>query len=101
MLTYGLLFSSLLALGVGNPVKRSLRVHESRLTIPTGFSRVGPASSDTILSLRLGLISSGVDELIDTLYDVSTPSSASYGQHLSKSEVSTLSISCTAVRFVG
>ena len=66
MLTYGLLFASLFALCMGNPARRSLRIHENRPTIPTGFSRVGPADSDIVLSLRLGLMSSGVDQLIET-----------------------------------
>lgn len=87
MLTSCVLLAVLCTLSMGTPVERSLRLHESRPTAPTGFSRVGSADATTVLNLRLGLVSSNVDKLIETLYDVSTPSSANYGQHLSKSEV--------------
>ncbi|EPT01830.1 hypothetical protein FOMPIDRAFT_1119556 [Fomitopsis schrenkii] len=86
MLTSCVLLAVLCTLSMGTPVERSLRLHESRPTAPTGFSRVGSADATTVLNLRLGLVSSNVDKLIETLYDVSTPSSANYGQHLSKSE---------------
>ena len=88
MLASGLFLAVLFALGMGTPVERNLRVHESRPTAPTGFLRVGSADATTVLNLRLGLVSNNVDKLVETLYDVSTPSSANYGQHLSKSEVS-------------
>ena len=88
MLATGLLLTSLLTFGLGKPVARSLRLHEARSTVPVGFSRVGSADADTVLSLRLGLVSENTDKLIETLYDVSTPSSANYGQHLSRSDVS-------------
>lgn len=88
MLATGVLLTSLLTFGLGNPVARSLRLHEARSTVPVGFSRVGSADADTVLSLRLGLVSENTDKLIETLYDVSTPSSPNYGQHLSRSDVS-------------
>ncbi|EPS94692.1 hypothetical protein FOMPIDRAFT_1054842 [Fomitopsis schrenkii] len=90
MLATGLLLTSLLNFGLGKPVARSLRLHESRSTIPVGFSRVGSADADTVLSLRLGLVREDTDKLIETLYDVSTPSSPNYGQHLSRSDAAAL-----------
>ena len=87
MLTTTLLFSVLLTFVLGSPATRNLRVHESRPTAPAGFSRVGPADPDTVLSLRLGLVSEDTDKLIKALYDVSAPSSSRYGQHLSRSSV--------------
>ncbi|EPT01818.1 hypothetical protein FOMPIDRAFT_1048413 [Fomitopsis schrenkii] len=86
MLASCVILAALCTLTIGKPVERNLRLHESRPTAPTGFSRVGSADAATVLNLRLGLVSSNVDKLIETLYDVSTPSSAKYGQHLSKSE---------------
>ncbi|KAH9830915.1 family S53 protease-like protein [Rhodofomes roseus] len=86
MIATGLLLTSLFTLGLSKPVARSLRLHEARSTIPTGFSHVRSADADTVLNLRLGLVSSNVDQLVETLYDVSTPSSQNYGQHLSRSE---------------
>ena len=87
MLSTGIVLASLLTFGLGNPVARSLRLHEARSAAPAGFSLVGSANADTVLSLRLGLVSEDPDTLVKTLYDVSTPSSQRYGQHLSKSDV--------------
>ncbi|KAF9814365.1 hypothetical protein IEO21_05160 [Rhodonia placenta] len=87
MLSAGLLALSLLVSALGKPVARSLQVHEARATIPSGFVKTAAASPDTVLSLRLALKNSDTDGLIAALYDVSTPSSANYGQHLSKEEV--------------
>ncbi|KAI0827003.1 subtilisin-like protein [Trametes gibbosa] len=68
----------------------NFRVHESLRAIPSGFTEVGPASPETTLSLRLALAQSDADGVIDALYRVSDPDSASYGQHLSKQEAETL-----------
>ncbi|CCM03028.1 uncharacterized protein FIBRA_05145 [Fibroporia radiculosa] len=70
----------------GTPLSRSLEVHESRDTIPEGFTLTGPASPDTVLDLQLALVSSDPDGLIEKLYDVITLSSANYGQYLSTDE---------------
>lgn len=90
MLASGFFLAALCTLTLGTPVERNLRVHESRSSVPNGFSRVGSADAATVLNLRLGLVSGGVDKLVETLYDISTPSSPKYGQHLSKSEVNGL-----------
>jgi len=86
MIATGLILTSLFTLGLSKPVARTLRLHEARSTVPSGFSQVGSADADTVLNLRLGLVSSNVDKLVETLYDVSSPSSANYGEHLSRSE---------------
>ncbi|KAH9889378.1 family S53 protease-like protein [Cubamyces lactineus] len=65
----------------------SFRVREQRQAAPRGFTQVGPAPPDQTLSLRLALAESNPSGLIDALYSVSDPDSASYGQHLSKEEV--------------
>ena len=75
---------------LANPVKRALQVHESRATIPAGYALTGPAPSDAVLTLRLALVQNDPTGLVDALYDVSTPSSANYGHHLSMEEVSAL-----------
>ncbi|EJF57638.1 family S53 protease-like protein [Dichomitus squalens LYAD-421 SS1] len=75
------------AVALGKPVARSLQVHETREQVPAAFSLAGPASPDTMLNLRIALVSSDMAGLEKALYDVSTPGSALYGQHLSKEEV--------------
>lgn len=88
MLSAGLLIVSLALSALGKPVATSnLEVHEAIAAPPSGFVQNGPASPDTVLSLRLALVNSDMSGLIKSLYDVSTPSSSSYGQHLSKAEV--------------
>lgn len=83
-----LTIASLAALALGTPVRRDLQLHESRKSTPSGFSLVGPAAPDTTLDLRLALVRGNAVGLIDALYDVSTPSSVRYGEHLTKEEVS-------------
>ncbi|KAH8108266.1 family S53 protease-like protein [Phellopilus nigrolimitatus] len=70
-----------------NPVSRSLVLHEQRASAPNGFVKIGAAPADQVLNLRLALVNSDMAGLEDSLYAVSTPNSALYGQHLSKDEV--------------
>ena len=75
------------AVALGTPVARNLQVHEARTQVPSAFSLAGPASPNTVLNLRIALVSSDMAGLEKALYDVSTPGNALYGQHLSKEEV--------------
>ena len=87
MVASGLLLASLFAAVLGKPAARNMKVHEFREDIPDGFSLRSAALPDQTLKLRLALVQSDFDELERKLYDVSTPSSANYGKHLSKTEV--------------
>ncbi|KAF8488535.1 family S53 protease-like protein [Gautieria morchelliformis] len=78
-----------LTLACAKPAPHNLVVHERRESIPDGFVQDGAAPSDTTLNLRLALVSNNMPGLEQALYDVSTPSSSQYGQHLSKEEVET------------
>ena len=83
------LFTSLaVATPLSSLYSRDLLVHESRDLLPTGFSLVGPAASQTPLKLRIALSQSNPDAIVAALLNVSDPSSGKYGKHLSKSEVS-------------
>ncbi|KAI0674156.1 subtilisin-like protein [Trametes maxima] len=62
-------------------------VHELRQSVPSGFTEVGPAAPEATITLRIALAQSDPDGIIDALYSVSDPESASYGQHLTKDEV--------------
>lgn len=83
-------FSAMLALVFAKPVARNMKVHESRSYPAAGFVRTGPAAANTTVRLRIALVQSNPERLIDALYNVSTPGSPSYGQHLSKAEVEAL-----------
>lgn len=67
---------------------RSMQLHETRSTIPTGFANSGAAPTDQVLELKFGLVQNNPQGLEEALFAVSTPSSASYGKFLSKEEVS-------------
>jgi tripeptidyl-peptidase-1 len=67
-------------------------LHERRDALPKGFVNRGPAAKDSTLNLRIALTSNNLAGLEKALYDVSTPSSALYGQHLSKDEVTSISV---------
>ena len=81
------MLSTVCTLAMANPTACSMNVHESRVSIPSGYVRSGAAPEDAELKLRIALVQSDPDGLIDALYAVSTPGSASYGKHLSKEEV--------------
>ena len=85
--TRGLLLVSLITLALGKPTARIMKLHESRVSIPDGFSLRGAAEPESTIKLRLALVQSNFAELERRLMDVSTPSSPNYGNHLSKAEV--------------
>ena len=92
MLVSTLLAVCLPVLVHGKPLARSLQVHEAIKAAPPAFQVVGPAASDATLDLRIALVQGDMAGLEKALMDVSTPSSAQYGQHLSKEEVRSASV---------
>ena len=86
------LVASLFTLAAAKPYARNMLVRESRSSVPAGYVHSGAADADATLKLRIALVQSNPNGLVDALYDVSSPGSASYGQHLSKEEVRYLPI---------
>ncbi|KAJ7831016.1 family S53 protease [Mycena olivaceomarginata] len=82
-----LFFASLIAFAAAGPAFQNFVVQENLASAPQGFSKVGPAAESTPINLRIALASSDFAGLEKALYDVSTPSSSNYGNHLSKDEV--------------
>ena len=68
--------------------RTGMKLRESRENLPPGFVFSGAADPDNELKLRIALVQSNPEGLIDALYAVSTPGSPSYGEHLSKEEES-------------
>ena len=64
-----------------------MQLHESRGAPPSGYTVTGPAAPETVLTLRLALVQNDLTNVIDALYNVSTPSSPYYGAYLTKDEV--------------
>ena len=83
-----LVLSALFSLAFAKPTPLTMKLHQSREGIPSGYTRTGPSAADKELKLRLALVQNDSEGLIDALYAVSTPDSPSYGKHLSKEEVS-------------
>ncbi|THU92986.1 subtilisin-like protein [Dendrothele bispora CBS 962.96] len=67
-----------------------LTTKHSWLEVPEGWELQSLPPADQPMLLRLGLKQDKFDELVRNLYEVSEPSHARYGQHLSKEEVDTL-----------
>ncbi|KAL1737918.1 Pro-kumamolisin, activation domain-containing protein, partial [Schizophyllum fasciatum] len=73
---------------LGTPTPRAgLRLYEKRDALPSDFVSSGAAPPDTMLDMRIALKMANRDGLEGALFDVSTPSSANYGKHLSMDEV--------------
>ena len=85
MLQHILLTAALAALG-----QCGSTVFESLPTKPHGWKRLADASADHPLKLRIALQQPNEALFERTLYEVSDPSHASYGQHLSRDALSAL-----------
>ena len=78
---------SALTLVCAKPAPRDLVVLDHLQSVPQGFVKNGAAPPTTNLNLRIALVSNNMAGLEKALFDVSTPSSSLYGQHLTKAEV--------------
>jgi tripeptidyl-peptidase-1 len=85
MLQHFLLTAALAAVGQCAPT-----VLESLPAQPRGWTRLADASPDHTLKLRIALHQPGEALFERTLYEVSDPAHAKYGQHLSRDELSAL-----------
>lgn len=88
-----LILTGLFSLALAKPMARDMKVRESRESVPSGYVRRGAADADTKLNLRIALVQSNIEGLIEQLYAVSTPDSPTYGEHLTKEEVCPQSLS--------
>ncbi|KAH9848040.1 subtilisin-like protein [Lenzites betulinus] len=74
-----------LALAAHTPVKRV--AHETRRSLPAGWTPIRRADPDRVLPLSIGLVQSNLDNLEEYLLDVSHPDSSNYGQHWTLQQV--------------
>ncbi|KAF5314952.1 hypothetical protein D9619_007616 [Psilocybe cf. subviscida] len=89
MRTGFLVLAAFVASAWANPSFHTMRVHEARSDVPDGFIKKAAAPVDTMLNLRIALKQTDMAGLEQMLFAVSTPGSETYGQHLTKEEVST------------
>lgn len=71
----------------GRIPRADMIVRASRSAVPSGFELVAAAPADQTIPLRIALVQNNIAGLEKALYDVSTPDSLNYGNHLSKEEV--------------
>lgn len=65
-------------------------LHEKLAAVPTGWTQVGaPAENDTLV-LQIALAQQNLEELDARILAVSTPGSASYGQHMDRDAVAAM-----------
>ncbi|KAJ7801028.1 Pro-kumamolisin, activation domain-containing protein [Mycena leptocephala] len=58
-----------------------------RVSPRAGFSRIGAAPADRVLSLRFALVQRDIGSLQDAVYEVSTPGNPGYEKYLTQDEV--------------
>lgn len=80
-------FAAFVAAVAGTPSFRNMLVLEQRSDVPAGFAKGAPAPATNVLDLRLAIKQNDMAGLEKALFDVSTPGSTLYGQHLTKEEV--------------
>ncbi|KAF5352136.1 hypothetical protein D9758_009234 [Tetrapyrgos nigripes] len=88
LLTFAALAFAAFASVTATPARRAMAVAEQR-QVPVSFARAGKPDAETKLDLRIALRQKDMEALEKALYDVSTPDSSLYGQHLSLEEVTT------------
>ncbi|KAJ7267122.1 family S53 protease-like protein [Mycena rebaudengoi] len=89
MLSTSLLhLAALLAVVSANPLgHRAMAVHERRVAVPPGFVHSGSVPAGEEITLRIALTSTDMAGLEKTVYEISNPANAKYGQHLTPAEV--------------
>ncbi len=97
MIAISLIVSSLLLITEAKPLQRSYVVLDSRESIPPAFVQTGIPLASTTLELRIALTHNDIAGLEQELYAVSTPNSDRYGQHLSKEQVSFISLDVLSI----
>ncbi|KAJ7267196.1 family S53 protease [Mycena rebaudengoi] len=80
--------AALLAVVSANPLgRRAMAVHERRAAVPSGFVHSGSVPAGEEITLRIALTSTDMAGLEKTVYEISDPANAKYGQHLTPAEV--------------
>ncbi|KAJ7267131.1 hypothetical protein C8J57DRAFT_1228743 [Mycena rebaudengoi] len=79
--------AALLAVVGANPLgRRAMAVHERRIAVPSGFVHSGSVPAGEEITLRIALTSTDMAGLEKTVYEISDPANAKYGQHLTPAE---------------
>ncbi|KAG8746061.1 hypothetical protein FRC10_006164 [Ceratobasidium sp. 414] len=87
---YVLPFFVLASVSCASPLTTSFKTRHTLHEVPTGWKATDRAPAAHLIDMRIGLKQAGMAELLSTLAEVSDPTHARYGKHLSKAEVDEL-----------
>lgn len=87
MLSFHSLLLFLCATGFATAHLNTHYVHDSRVAIPSGFTKLGPAPAAKVLSLRMNLVQNNIAGLEAKLEDISTPNTPNFRHWLTQAEV--------------
>ncbi|KAJ7737890.1 family S53 protease [Mycena maculata] len=88
MIATPLLLTAILAVVSANPLgRRTMVVHEKRNAVPSGFVQSGSVPASKEITLRIALTNTDITGLEKTMYEISDPANALYGQHLTPEQV--------------
>jgi tripeptidyl-peptidase-1 len=88
MIATPLLLAAISAVVSANPLgHRTMAVHENRNAVPSRFVQSGSVPANKEITLRIALTSTDIAELEKTVYEISDPVNALYGQHLTPDQV--------------
>ncbi|CUA75752.1 tripeptidyl-peptidase I [Rhizoctonia solani] len=78
------------ALAAGSPVSHDFTTRHTLHEVPSGWTVVARAPAEHNIDLRIGLKQARMTDLLSILGEVSDPTHARYGKHLSKNDVDEL-----------
>ncbi|KAG9097995.1 hypothetical protein FRC07_010705, partial [Ceratobasidium sp. 392] len=87
---YYLPLLALALLSSASPLVQDFTTRHALHEAPSGWKAVASAPVDHMIDMRIGLKQARMDELLTALREVSDPTHARYGMHLSKTEVEEL-----------
>jgi tripeptidyl-peptidase-1 len=82
------LLAAILAVVSANPLgRRTMTVHEKRNVVPSRFVQSGSVLASKEITLCIALTNTDIAGLEKTVYEISDPANALYGQHLTPEQV--------------
>ncbi|KAJ7796702.1 Pro-kumamolisin, activation domain-containing protein [Mycena olivaceomarginata] len=101
MIATPLLLAAILGVVSANPLgRRTMAVHEKRNAVPSRFVQSGSVPPSKEITLRIALTNTDIAGLEKTVYEISDPVNALYGQHLTPEQVQLFNKFMDVVEFV-
>ncbi|KAG9087313.1 hypothetical protein FRC06_002603, partial [Ceratobasidium sp. 370] len=81
---YVLPLLALASVSCASPLTTNFKTRHALHEVPTGWKAIDRAPAEHLIDMRIGLKQARMAELLSTLTEVSDPTHARYGRHLSK-----------------